>query len=108
MIDVSKDIRSLTEFKTKTPEFLEDLRKKRRALLLTVNGRAELAVMSAATFQEVLEELDTLDAIRGIQQGLAEVEAGLTRPFEESSAAIRRKLGLPPRGGLPDRSDPKS
>lgn len=34
------------------------------------DGHAELAVMSAATFQHVLEALDTLDFIRCIREGL--------------------------------------
>jgi PHD/YefM family antitoxin component YafN of YafNO toxin-antitoxin module len=98
MLDVSQDIHSLTEFKTRTPEFLTQLRKTDRAVLLTVNGRAEVAVMSAATFQRVLEALDTLDTIRGIKAGLEDVKAGRTRPAEEFFTEFRKKNGLPARG----------
>ncbi len=95
MLDVSQDIHSLTEFKTRTPEFLTQLRQTDRAVLLTVNGRAEVAVMSAATFQRVLEALDT---IRGIKAGLEDVKAGRTRPAEEFFTEFRKKNGLPARG----------
>ena len=95
MLDVSKDIHSLTEFKSKTARFVQRLKKSDGALLLTVNGKAELAVMSAATFQRILDELDRLDTLRGIQEGLADVEAGRTRPFEEFIAEFRKKRGLP-------------
>ena len=61
MLDVSKDIRSLSEFKRETPKFLRELEANGRALMLSVNGEAELAVMSATTFQRVLEALDVLD-----------------------------------------------
>lgn len=83
MIDVSQDIHSLTEFKTKTPTFLEELREVGRALLLTVNGRAEVAVMGAATFQKVLEAVNTLETLRGIRDSLDDVKAGRTRPANE-------------------------
>jgi PHD/YefM family antitoxin component YafN of YafNO toxin-antitoxin module len=92
MLDVSKDIHSLTEFKTKTPVFLEELREVGRALLLTVNGRAEIAVMGAATFQKVLEAMDTLDALRGIREGLDDVKAGRTRPANEFFAELSKKF----------------
>jgi len=94
MLDVSKDIHSLTEFKSKTAHFVARLKKRRGALLLTVNGKAELAVMSAATFQHLLDELDRLETLRGIEQGLADVEAGRTRPIEEAFARIRKRLRL--------------
>lgn len=97
MLDVSQDIHSLTEFKTKTAEFLSQLRKSDRAVLLTVNGRAEVAVMSAATFQRVLEALDALDAIRGIKAGLEDMKAGRTRPAAEFFGEFRKKQDLPRR-----------
>lgn len=98
MLDVSKDIHSLTEFKSKTARFVARLKKSEGALLLTVNGKAELAVMSAATFQRLLNELDRLDAQRGLEEALADVEAGRTRPAEEVFAELRRKFGFPDRG----------
>jgi PHD/YefM family antitoxin component YafN of YafNO toxin-antitoxin module len=97
MLDVSQDIRSLTDFKTNTTEFLSLLRKKRRAFVLTVNGRAEVAVMGAATFQRVLEALDTLDSLRALKEGLGDKAAGRTRPAGEFLADVRRKKGLPKR-----------
>lgn len=93
MLDVSQDIRSLTEFKTRTPEFLTRLRKNDRTVLLTVNGRAEIAVMSAKTFQRVLDALQTLDAVRGIQAGINDARAGRTRPAGEFFAELRKKRG---------------
>ena len=96
MINVAKDIHSLTEFKRNTASFLGELRASRRALVLTVNGKAEVAVMSAETFQFVLEALDQLDTIRGIQRGLRQVGEGAGVPLEEFDRAMRARheLGL--------------
>lgn len=98
MLDISKDIHSLTDFKTKTPEFLAQLRGTDRALLLTVNGRAEVAVMSAATFQRVLDALAALDAIRGIKAGLDDMESGRIRSADEFLDEFRKRRGLPKTG----------
>ena len=94
MLDVSKDIHSLSDFKRNTPAFLEQLREKGRALLLTLNGKSEVAVMSAETFQAVLDAIDTLDAIRGVRAGLADVERGVTKPLAQAVQEFREEHGL--------------
>jgi PHD/YefM family antitoxin component YafN of YafNO toxin-antitoxin module len=97
MLDVSKDIRSLTDFKRDTPKFVDELKTHGRAVILTVNGSSELAVMSATTFQKVLEALDTLDAIKGIQEGLEQAKRGQGRPADEFFAEARKHLRRPVR-----------
>lgn len=94
MIDISKDIRSLTEFKRETPKFLAELKSSGGAVVLTVNGEAELAVMSAATFQRVLEAIDTLDAIRCIREGLEQAKRGEGTTADEFFQAFRARKGL--------------
>lgn len=73
-------------------------------MLLTVNGRAEIAVMSAATFQRVLDALNTLSAIRGIKAGIEDMKTGRTRPAEEFFAESGRRRVL--RGAEGDLSRP--
>lgn len=94
MFDISKDVRSLTEFKRETPKFLDELKASGRAVVLTVNGEAELAVMSAATFQHVLEALDTLDSIRCIREGLEQAKRGEGMPADAFFATFRKKHGI--------------
>ncbi|MFN7589301.1 MAG: type II toxin-antitoxin system Phd/YefM family antitoxin [Planctomycetota bacterium] len=91
MLDISKDIRSLTDFKRETPKFLKQIRGSGRALVLTVNGEAELAVMSAATFQQVLEAIDELDMIRCVREGLQQAREGEGMPSEQFFASLRNK-----------------
>lgn len=38
---------------------------------------------------------DEAEALEGIRQGLADVDAGRTQPLAEAFAEIRRELGLP-------------
>lgn len=95
MLDISKDIRSLTEFKRETTRFLDELKASGRALVLTVNGEAELAVMSAAAFQRVLDALDLLDSLRCIREGLEQGKRGEGLAVDEFFSTFRKKHGLP-------------
>jgi hypothetical protein len=42
-------------------------------------------------------EQEKEETLRAIQQGLADVAAGRTRPFEDFDREFRQKHGLPPR-----------
>jgi hypothetical protein len=61
-------------------------------LCLTINGKAELIVQDAKAYQALL---DRVEAIEGIQRGLADVKAGRTKPAPQVFARLRRKHGKP-------------
>jgi len=92
MLDLANDIRSLSEFKRNTVDLLDRLRKTGHPLVLTVNGKAELVVQDASAYQALL---DRVEAIEGIQQGLADVKAGRTKPARQVFGRLRRKHGIP-------------
>lgn len=92
MFDLANDIRSLSDFKRNSTELLDRIRKTGAPLVLTINGRAELVVQDAEAYQELLDRLETVEAL---QRGLADVKAGRTRPAREGFDRIRRKHGIP-------------
>ena len=92
MIDLANDIRSLSDFKRNTSELLDRLRKTGHPLVLTVNGKAELIVQGAEAYQALL---DRVEAIEGIQRGLADVKAGRTQPARRVFDRLRRAHGVP-------------
>lgn len=61
-------------------------------MVLTINGKAELVVQDAAAYQALL---DRVEAIEGIQQGLADVKAGQTKPARQVFPRLRRKHRIP-------------
>jgi prevent-host-death family protein len=92
MLDLANDIRSLSDFKRNTVELLDRLRKTGHPLVLTINGKAELVVQDAEAYQALL---DRVEAIEGIQRGLADVRAGRTKPARQVFDRLRRKHGIP-------------
>jgi prevent-host-death family protein len=94
MIDISRDVLSLTDFKRRSAELLRRMKRSRRPMFLTVNGKAELVVQDAASYQKLLEIIDRLEAIEGIRRGLEDFKAGRVIPAEEVFAELEAKYGL--------------
>jgi prevent-host-death family protein len=88
MLNIAKDVLSLTDFKRRSAELLERMRKYRRPLVLTVNGKAELVVQTAEDYQRLVDEVEKTQAIEGIRRGLESMRAGQGRPAEEVFAEL--------------------
>ena len=69
MLDISKDIHSLSEFKRNSSDFVERMRGSGHPLVLTINGKAEIVVQDAAAYQKLLDRVDELEALEGIRLG---------------------------------------
>jgi prevent-host-death family protein len=64
MLDVSRDILPLTDFKRRTAEFIGRLKETGRPLVLTVNGKPEIVVLDACGYQALQERLRGLERRR--------------------------------------------
>jgi prevent-host-death family protein len=92
MLDLANDIRSMSDFKRKTSELLDRLKKTGHPLVLTINGRAKVVVQDAEAYQELLDRVETIEAL---QRSFADVRAGRTKPARDVFARLRRKHGIP-------------
>jgi|SRR5579872_6086613 len=83
MLNIEQGIHSLTNFKGQTAAHLERLPKTGEPVVLTVNGKAQLIVQDAAAYQKLVEaaaKTDREETIAAIREGLADVQAGRTKP----------------------------
>lgn len=71
-----EDIYSLTDFQRHAKEHIARLKETGRPEVLTVNGKAELVVQDAASYQKLLDLIDRLEALEGIKQGLESMHRG--------------------------------
>ncbi len=94
MLDIRRDIRTVSEFKRKTVQFLRQLRKTGEPIILTLNGKAEAVVLDARSYQQVREALDRLETVAGIRAGLHDMEAGRMLSLEEARAEVAQKYGV--------------
>jgi prevent-host-death family protein len=91
MLDITKDIQSLTTFRRRSGDFMKQLKKSKRPVVLTVNGKAAAVVQDAEAYQHLLDIAAQADAEEGIRQGLENAKEGKLRParqfFDEFDAA---------------------
>jgi prevent-host-death family protein len=93
MIDL-REVRSVTEFQRNAKEYVGKLKDSKTPLVLTVNGRAELVVQDAASYQEMLDRLEELEAIAAIQIGLQDLENGKVQPARKALKNLGARLGI--------------
>ena len=92
MIDLTTDIRSLTEFKRNTSELVDNLKRTKNPLILTVNGKAELVVQDAESYQALLNAAELIETLKGIKRGLEQVQNGEGRSAEDFFAEMFSQL----------------
>ena len=89
-----EDIHSLTDFQRNTKEHIQRLKETGRPEVLTVNGKAEIVVQDAASYQRLLELIDRAEAIEGIQKGLESMQRGEGKPAQEVFTRLRKKHNI--------------
>ena len=96
MLNLSKDIHSLTEFKRNTTQFIEHLKQTKDPLVLTVDGKAALVVQDAESYQTLLEAAELVETLKGVKRGLEEMKQGKGKKAEEFFSELFDKLDSSP------------
>jgi prevent-host-death family protein len=92
--DITQDIQALTTFRNHSAAFLQQLKKTKRPVVLTVNGRAAAVVQDAEAYQHLLDIAARADAEEGIRQGREDVAIGRVSPAQEAMKTFRREHGI--------------
>lgn len=97
MLNIKNGIESLTNFKRQTSQYLEQLHQSGEPIVLTVNGKAQVVVQDASAYQRLVElaaKADREETVSAIREGLADVDAGRTKPARAALRTLAKKYGL--------------
>jgi prevent-host-death family protein len=95
MLNITKDIQSLTTFRRRSGHFMRQLKKSKRPVVLTVKGKAEAVVQDADAYQRLLDIAARADVHEAIRQGIEDARRRRSRPAAEVFDALRRRNGIP-------------
>jgi prevent-host-death family protein len=84
MIDITKDIQSLTTFRRQSGDLVKQIKRSKRPVVPTVNGKAAVVVLDAGSYQRLLDIASENSVLEGIRQGLEDVSRGRTKPRSRS------------------------
>ena len=94
MLDITKDIHSLTTFRRRAGDFMKQLKRSKRPVVLTVKGKAAAIVQDAGAYQRLLDIAARADAREGIRQGLEQSRQRHGRDAEEFFAEFEAAHGI--------------
>jgi prevent-host-death family protein len=94
MLDITTDIQSLTTFRRSSGDLMKHLKKSRRPMVLTVNGKAAAVVQDAEAYQRLLDIAARADAREGVRQGLDGAKRGRVRPARQVFAEFESLHGI--------------
>ena len=89
---LGRDIHPLTDFKRNTAGFLTQLKATGQPVVLTINGKAELVVQDAKSYQRLLDLAERLETIQAVREGLASIGRGEGRPMDEAFDELEKQL----------------
>ncbi len=93
MLD-TRQIYSLTDFLRNHKAHVARLKETRTPEVLTVNGRAEIVVQDAESYQDLLDRLHHMETLAAIREGIASAERGELKPAEQVFAEMQARYGI--------------
>jgi PHD/YefM family antitoxin component YafN of YafNO toxin-antitoxin module len=86
------DVHSLTDFQRNAKKYVRRLRRSRRPEVLTVNGKAALVILDAATYQRTMTAAAKAAEVQAVDEALAQMETGPFLPLERVDRELRAEF----------------
>ena len=91
---IPREIHPLTDFLRNHKAHVARLKETHAPEVLTVNGKAEVVIQDAESYQRLLDRLHRMETIAAIQEGMASAERGELKPAAQVLAEMQAKYGL--------------
>jgi len=91
-INLSEDIRSVTDLKRKTKEILSQIHRTKRPVVLTLNGKADAVLMDTTTYEMHLKAGNMARFLAPAEQDIA---GGHTRSMRTFLKEFKRARKIP-------------
>ena len=90
----TRNIHPLTEFLRNAKSHIAKLKESGEPEVLTVNGRAEVVVVDANSYQELLDRLERAEFVQSLRDAVADIRAGNGISLEDLEAELNERYGV--------------
>lgn len=80
-LSITEDIRSITDLKRNTNSVLEQVRKTKRPVVLTVNGKAEAVLLDAKEYEKISNAFGLLKLLVAAEEDISNKQYKEARSF---------------------------
>ncbi len=87
-MNISQDIRSLSEFRANAAALIDQVRKTKRPMVLTQNGKSSAVVLDVDEYESLLDKLELLQKVELAENQL---QAGMRIDHEEAQKIIKER-----------------
>lgn len=70
-IQIDKDIQPLSEFRAKVAFYFENIKKHKRPLIITQNGKGAAVLLNVSTYQAMVDKIEMLEDIKLAEEQIA-------------------------------------
>jgi len=88
-INLAEDITSLSDFRANAASYVQNIKRTRRPVVITQNGRSSAVVLDVDVYESLLEKIELLQDVQMARQQLAE---GKGIEHESAKVLIINKL----------------
>lgn len=88
-IHLQEDIRPLSDFRANAASLIQQIRSKKRALVLTQRGHSAAVILDVAEYERLLEELEIL---RDVQEAVQQLDQGKGVPHGKARKQVLKSL----------------
>lgn len=90
----TSDITSFSDFRSHLRDHLDQSKATGRPLFVTTNGETEAVVLSAAAYDELMEQAELARSLATLDRSMEDIKAGRTRPAKAALRQIADELGV--------------
>lgn len=92
-MNVVRDIQSLSVFKRDASKIIKQIKNTKEPVVLTVNGKAEVVVQDAESYQNLIEAKERAETVAVLRERLAD-RSGKTKTLDEVFQELAEKHGF--------------
>jgi prevent-host-death family protein len=90
-IDLSRDVKPITEFRSNASGILAYVKENHRPLLITQNGKSSAVLLDVLSYEKLL---NTIELQGDLLKAADDISNGRIKTSKESKAYVKEKLGL--------------